>query len=154
MSEFDFLDSVLTTTYRRSGSFATGRILWRRLLVGWTSSQRRCTRKRPRRRRSGRPRILGMCSSRGPRARSVYSESQCGGAYEKPAPRKATRKRKPRQQVTASERTGAQSSKKRKAGSRVKAKNAFKGPGQALNTGLDDETKQKLGTGFRKQAGR
>lgn len=80
--------------------------------------------------------------------------SQCGGAYEKPAPRKATRKRKPRQQVTASEKTGAQSSKKRKAGSRIMSKNAFKGPGQALNAGLDDETKEKLGTGFRKQAGR
>jgi len=79
---------------------------------------------------------------------------KCGGAYEKPAPRKVSRKRKPRQQATASERTGAQNLKKRKAGSRVKAKNAFKGPGQALNAGLDGETKQKLGTGYRKQAGR
>ena len=43
--------------YRGSGSFATGRILWRWLLVGWTSSQRRCARREARRRRRGHSRV-------------------------------------------------------------------------------------------------
>jgi hypothetical protein len=36
----------------------------------------------------------------------------------------------------------------------VKGKNVFKGEGKALNADENDETRDALGTGFRKQAGR
>lgn len=36
----------------------------------------------------------------------------------------------------------------------MKGKGAFKGEGKALNADENDETRDKLGTGFRKQAGR
>ena len=53
-----------------------------------------------------------------------------------------------------STRTGAQTEKKRKPGTRVQAKSAFKGEGLALNAGISDEDKKAKGTGFRKKAGR
>lgn len=49
--------------------------------------------------------------------------------------------------------TGAQTTKKRKAGARVKAKNAFVGDGKALNADVRDEAAKKAGTGFGKKAG-
>ncbi len=47
--------------------------------------------------------------------------------------------------------TGAQTAKRRKAGSRVTAAGTFTGSGQALNA---DEDKKGTGIGFRKKAGR
>lgn len=80
---------------------------------------------------------------------------QCGGAHAKEPPRRGgPRKRRARTQGGPSTHTGAQTAKKRKAGSRVKAKDAFKGEGKALNADLDEEAQKKLGTGFRKKAGR
>jgi hypothetical protein len=49
--------------------------------------------------------------------------------------------------------TGAQSEKKRKAGSRITNANAFGSDGKALNEGVIGE-KKEVGTGFRKKAGR
>jgi hypothetical protein len=49
--------------------------------------------------------------------------------------------------------TGAQSEKKRKAGSRITNANAFGSGGKALNDGVISERKD-AGTGFRKKAGR
>jgi hypothetical protein len=48
--------------------------------------------------------------------------------------------------------TGAQSEKKRKAGSRITNANAFGSDGKALNEGVIGE-KKEVGTGFRKKAG-
>ena len=53
-----------------------------------------------------------------------------------------------------SSRTGAQTEKKRKPGTRVQARSAFKGEGLALNADISDEDKKAKGTGFRKKAGR
>lgn len=47
--------------------------------------------------------------------------------------------------------TGAQTAKRRKAGSRVTTAGTFTGGGQALNA---DEDKKGSGIGFRKKAGR
>ena len=74
-----------------------------------------------------------------------YKIHQCGGAQTRARPSSLGR-RKRRQRGES----GAQTSRKRKAGSRVTAKDAFKGEGSALNT---DEP-SVVGTGFRKQAGR
>jgi DNA-dependent metalloprotease WSS1 len=65
-----------------------------------------------------------------------------------PPRRSGARKRK------ASKQSGHAQPKKRKAGSRVKGKNVFKGEGKALNADENDEARATLGTGFRKQAGR
>ena len=46
-------------------------------------------------------------------------------------------------------RTGAQTAKRRKAGSRITTAGTFLGGGQALNA---DEDEKKTGTGFRKKA--
>ena len=53
-----------------------------------------------------------------------------------------------------SSRTGAQTERKRKPGTRVQARSAFKGEGLALNADISDEDKKAKGTGFRKKAGR
>jgi hypothetical protein len=47
--------------------------------------------------------------------------------------------------------TGAQTAKRRKAGSRVATAGTFAGSGQALNA---DENDKRTGNGFRKKAGR
>jgi hypothetical protein len=47
--------------------------------------------------------------------------------------------------------TGAQTTKRRKAGSRVTTAGTFAGSGQALNA---DEDEKRTGAGFRKKAGR
>jgi DNA-dependent metalloprotease WSS1 len=47
--------------------------------------------------------------------------------------------------------TGAQTAKRRKAGSRITIAGTFTGNGQALNA---DEDEKRAGTGFRKKAGR
>ncbi|VDB88404.1 unnamed protein product [Peniophora sp. CBMAI 1063] len=70
----------------------------------------------------------------------------CGGAQTTSRPSRRRRQRQPR--AGASSRTGAQTTKRRKAGSRVTGANVFTGSGQALDTGSDDK-----GKGFRKQAG-
>ncbi|THH30030.1 hypothetical protein EUX98_g4159 [Antrodiella citrinella] len=72
-------------------------------------------------------------------------EYMCGGAQSRKRPSSLRQRRPP------STRTGAQTTKKRKAGSRVTARGMFKGDGHALNEGLDDEEKKK-GAGFRKKA--
>lgn len=76
---------------------------------------------------------------------------QCGGAQSRARP--ATRRRRAPRQAGPSNHTGAQTVKKRKAGGRVTAKNAFVGDGQALNADVD-ESKKSIGAGFRKQATR
>ena len=58
-----------------------------------------------------------------------------------------------RQVAGPSTRTGAQT-EKRKPGTRVQARSAFKGEGLALNADISDEDKKAKGTGFRKKAGR
>ncbi|KAL7279221.1 hypothetical protein ACG7TL_007061 [Trametes sanguinea] len=56
-------------------------------------------------------------------------------------------------QAGPSNHTGAQTAKRRKAGSRVTAQGTFKGSGRALNEDLTDEDAKKAGAGFRKKAG-
>jgi hypothetical protein len=56
-------------------------------------------------------------------------------------------------------RTGAQTQKQRKAGSRIRNPHAFGGPeasesGRALDEDIDDPALKKRGSGFRKQANR
>ncbi|EJF64929.1 WLM-domain-containing protein [Dichomitus squalens LYAD-421 SS1] len=77
-------------------------------------------------------------------------EFMCGGAQSRARP--ASRKRRRSQPAGPSNRTGAQTAKKRKPGTRVRAKGAFSGTGRALNDDIEDEELKKTGTGFRKQA--
>ncbi|KAL4081832.1 WLM domain-containing protein [Scleroderma yunnanense] len=74
-------------------------------------------------------------------------EYVCGGAHSRTRPVSLRRR-----MATAgpSSHTGAQTTKKRKAGSRVTSAGAFPSVGKALNDGLDGA----VGTGFRKKAGR
>ncbi|KAA1467508.1 WLM-domain-containing protein [Dentipellis sp. KUC8613] len=80
-------------------------------------------------------------------ATGALPEFMCGGAQTKAKP---TRRRRRRQPTAGPSRSGAQSVKRRKAGSRVTA-DVFKGDGRALNADIEGEEK-KAGTGFRKQA--
>ncbi|KAF5367425.1 hypothetical protein D9758_003679 [Tetrapyrgos nigripes] len=79
-------------------------------------------------------------------------EYMCGGAHTRtrPARIRQRRSRGPRETVP-SNKTGRQTAKQRKAGSRVTSKYAFMGEGATLN-GEDPKEKGK-GTGFGKQAG-
>lgn len=79
----------------------------------------------------------------------LRSLCQCGGAHSSARPAALSRSRRP---TVPSNRTGAQTTKKRKAGARVKAKNAFVGDGKALNADVRDEAAKKAGTGFGKKA--
>lgn len=85
-----------------------------------------------------------------------FSILKCGGAQTRARPKKGVgRRRHPQTQIAGpSNHTGRQTEKKRKAGTRVKAKGAFKGGGQALNADISDEDAKSKGTGFRKQANR
>ncbi|KAI6113718.1 WLM-domain-containing protein [Pisolithus croceorrhizus] len=76
-------------------------------------------------------------------------EYMCGGAHSRVRP---VRGRRSAIIASPSLHTGAQTTKKRKAGSRVTNSSAFLSIGKALNDDLDDDTKA-VGTGFRKQAG-
>ncbi|KAH9903054.1 WLM domain-containing protein [Cubamyces lactineus] len=71
-------------------------------------------------------------------------EFMCGGAQSRARPSASRRKRRIN--------TGAQTIKRRKAGSRLTAQGTFKGAGRALNEGVSDEEAKKAGTGFRKKA--
>ncbi|KAI0359833.1 WLM-domain-containing protein [Trametes cingulata] len=77
-------------------------------------------------------------------------EYMCGGAQSRARPTSVRRRR--HQQAGPSNHTGAQTAKRRKAGSRVTAQGTFKGTGKALNEDVSDEEKRKAGTGFRKKA--
>ncbi|CAL1716689.1 unnamed protein product [Somion occarium] len=77
-------------------------------------------------------------------------EYMCGGAQTRARP-SSFRRRRTRRTAGPSSHTGAQTAKKRKAGSRVTAKDAFKGEGMALSAGGDNEA--VVGTGFGKRAG-
>ncbi|KAF7374891.1 WLM-domain-containing protein [Mycena sanguinolenta] len=82
-----------------------------------------------------------------------FPEFLCGGAQQKSRPSALGRKRRVRRrrEIVASNKTGRQTAKKRKAGSRVKSQSAFSGEGSLLKDGaLDPKGK---GVGFRKQAG-
>ncbi|EKM58369.1 uncharacterized protein PHACADRAFT_117246 [Phanerochaete carnosa HHB-10118-sp] len=79
-------------------------------------------------------------------------EYLCGGAHSRARPASFNRRRR-RRQAGPSNHTGAQTIKKRKAGSRVTAKNAFQGGGKALNEDIKDDDEKKAGAGFRKKAG-
>ncbi|KAI9061300.1 WLM-domain-containing protein [Trametes sanguinea] len=78
-------------------------------------------------------------------------EFMCGGAQSRARPTALRRRR--RQQAGPSNHTGAQTAKRRKAGSRVTAQGTFRGSGRALNDDLTDEDAKKAGSGFRKRAG-
>ncbi|KAJ6531747.1 WLM domain-containing protein [Mycena capillaripes] len=84
-----------------------------------------------------------------------FPEYLCGGAQKRTRPTAHRRKRRARQPrpgaPIASNKTGRQTEKKRKAGARVKSKVAFSGGGSMLVEGIDQGDE---GTGFRKQAGR
>ena len=71
---------------------------------------------------------------------------QCGGAQSRARP-SSTRRRRRNQ-------AGAQTAKRRKAGSRVTAQGTFKGAGRALNEDVSDEEAKKAGSGFRKKVAR
>jgi len=75
-------------------------------------------------------------------------EYMCGGAQRRARPAARRRRRQP--VPGPSMLTGAQTAKRRKAGSRVTAAGTFTGSGQALNA---DEDKKGSGIGFRKKAG-
>ncbi|KAL1949510.1 hypothetical protein VTO73DRAFT_8391 [Trametes versicolor] len=76
-------------------------------------------------------------------------EYMCGGAQSRARP---TSLRRRRRQAGPSNHTGAQTAKRRKAGSRVTAQGTFQGSGKALNEDVSDEERKKAGTGFRKKA--
>jgi hypothetical protein len=73
---------------------------------------------------------------------------QCGGAQRRARPSARRRRQRAAGPSTLS---GAQTAKRRKAGSRVTTAGAFAGGGQALNA---DEDEKGTGNGFRKKAGR
>ncbi|KAF9046953.1 WLM-domain-containing protein [Hymenopellis radicata] len=78
-------------------------------------------------------------------------EYMCGGAQTRSRPSRSRRrglKRRP-QETVASNKTGRQTAKKRKAGGRVTSKYAFEGQGVSLQ-----DAGSSQGTGFGKQAGR
>ncbi|KZT22356.1 WLM-domain-containing protein [Neolentinus lepideus HHB14362 ss-1] len=79
-------------------------------------------------------------------------EYMCGGAQNRARP--ARRRRRRPTAAGPSNHTGAQTAKRRKAGSRVAAQGVFKGKGAALNEDIGDEEDKKVGTGFRKKAAR
>ncbi|KAH9058358.1 WLM-domain-containing protein [Lactarius vividus] len=74
-------------------------------------------------------------------------EYMCGGAQSRARPSARRRRRQP--VAGPSMLSGAQTAKRRKAGSRITAAGTFSGPGQALNADEDEKT---AGTGFRKKA--
>ncbi|KAI1796841.1 WLM-domain-containing protein [Ganoderma leucocontextum] len=79
-------------------------------------------------------------------------EYMCGGAQTRARP--SSMKRRRRQPAGPSNHTGPQTMKKRKPGTRIRAKGAFTGStGHALNEDIKDEQLKKVGTGYRKQAG-
>ena len=81
----------------------------------------------------------------------LYFLQQCGGAQRRARPKALKRRRRRADRATQagpSNRTGAQTAKKRKPGSRITKD--FGGDGKAL----DDGTPGGPGTGFRKQARR
>ncbi|PIL35554.1 hypothetical protein GSI_02282 [Ganoderma sinense ZZ0214-1] len=79
-------------------------------------------------------------------------EYMCGGAQTRARPSSLKRGRR-QPAVGASNRTGPQTTKKRKPGTRVRTKGAFAGStGRALNEDIEDEELKRVGTGFRKQA--
>ncbi|EJD06465.1 WLM-domain-containing protein [Fomitiporia mediterranea MF3/22] len=80
-------------------------------------------------------------------------EYVCGGAQTRSRPKSLGRRRMHRRVAGPSNHTGAQVEKRRKPGTRVKARGAFKGEGQALNADISDGKARARGTGFRKQAG-
>ncbi|KDQ57192.1 hypothetical protein JAAARDRAFT_35796 [Jaapia argillacea MUCL 33604] len=80
-------------------------------------------------------------------------EYMCGGAQSRTRPTSLRRRRHTQPKAGPSNHTGAQTVKKRKAGSRVTAQNVFKGDGAALNHDAQGEESKKAGTGFRKKAG-
>src|SRR5712672_43819 len=65
------------------------------------------------------------------------SRRQCGGAQRRARPAARRRRRQP--VPGPSMLTGAQTAKRRKAGSRVTATDTFTGSGQALNAGEDEK---------------
>jgi hypothetical protein len=75
------------------------------------------------------------------------SHEKCGGAQSRARP--SARKRRQQPVAGPSMLTGAQTAKRRKAGSRITAAGTFSGHGQALNADEDEKT---TGTGFRKKA--
>ncbi|KAJ6619705.1 WLM domain-containing protein [Mycena sp. CBHHK59/15] len=83
-----------------------------------------------------------------------FPEYMCGGAHTRTRPTALRRKRRARQtrpgDPAASNKTGRQTAKRRKAGARVTSKSAFAGEGASLAQGVEIKGK---GTGFRKQAG-
>lgn len=79
-------------------------------------------------------------------------EYMCGGAHSRARPASYQRRRRTAKFSGPSVHTGAQSEKKRKAGSRITNANAFGSGGKALNEGIIGE-KKVAGTGFRKKAG-
>ncbi|KAG6842288.1 hypothetical protein C0991_010576 [Blastosporella zonata] len=82
-------------------------------------------------------------------------EYMCGGAQTRtrPTTTRARRPRKPRDStVIASNSTGRQTAKPRKAGARISSKTAFKGEGVSLVDSAGDS--KGKGTGFGKQANR
>ncbi|KAJ7637724.1 WLM domain-containing protein [Mycena polygramma] len=82
-----------------------------------------------------------------------FPEYLCGGAQKRARPTALRRKRRTRPPrpgaPIASNKTGRQTAKKRKAGGRVTSKYAFSGEGSVLAEGLDPGDE---GTGFGKQA--
>ncbi|KAK7033130.1 WLM-domain-containing protein [Favolaschia claudopus] len=83
-----------------------------------------------------------------------FPEFLCGGAQKQSRPTALGRKRRARRtrrrETVASNKTGRQTAKKRKAGGRVKSEFAFPGHGAILTEGGLDPKAQ--GAGFRKQA--
>ncbi|KIJ20224.1 hypothetical protein PAXINDRAFT_108086 [Paxillus involutus ATCC 200175] len=78
-------------------------------------------------------------------------EYMCGGAHSRARPASYQRRTRRTHDAGPSNLTGPQTSKKRKAGSRVPS-SAFNSTGKALNEDLDEE-KKAHGTGFRRKAG-
>ncbi|KAH9849702.1 WLM domain-containing protein [Lenzites betulinus] len=79
-------------------------------------------------------------------------EYMCGGAQNRARPTSLRRRRRRQGGPGPSPHTGAQTAKRRKAGSRVKAQGTFLGSGRTLNDDVSDAEEKKAGAGFRKKA--
>ncbi|KAI0833515.1 WLM domain-containing protein [Trametes gibbosa] len=82
----------------------------------------------------------------------AFPEYMCGGAQSRTRPTSLRRRRRRQGGPGPSSHTGAQTMKRRKAGSRVTAQGMFRGSGRAMNDDVSGAEDKKAGAGFRKRA--
>jgi len=98
------------------------------------------------------PEFMASCSSSLPSQMSNYPKTQCGGAQARKRPTGVRRRRGGARRATVpSNHTGAQTSKRRKAGGRVTSKYAFSGEGVSLDEEVAESKGKAKGAGFGKR---